>query len=159
MDRDLLALLARITDPDPLMRADAARQLGDLPAAAGTTALLNGLEDREWRVRAAAAASLGRLVVAEALYPLSQRLEDQRAEVRSAAAEALGALGSSDATASLVMALDRERDNEVCRLIARSLGVVGDDRALRPLQQLSGSKHWALRHEAADARQRILDRG
>ena len=158
MDRDLTIQLARITDPDPLMRADAARRLKALPHPETVSALLKALSDGEWRVRAAASASLGVLGDRRALFPLCQRLEDQRGDVRRAAAEASAALGNTDATVSLIMALDRERDNECCRLIVRALGAVGDDRALRPLQRLSGSNHWALRREAADAAKEILGR-
>ena len=54
MDRELTVQLARITDPDPLMRADAAKRLAVLPALETVSALLNALNDSEWRVRAAA---------------------------------------------------------------------------------------------------------
>ncbi len=158
MDRELTVQLARITDPDPLMRADAAKRLAVLHAPETVSALLNALNDSEWRVRAAAGASLGALGDRRALFPLCQRLEDQRGDVRRAAAEALAALGDPDATAPLIMALDGERDSETCRLIVRALGAVGDDRALLPLQRLNGSSHWALQREAADATKEILRR-
>ena len=159
MNRELTVQLARITDPDPLMRADAARRLATLHDADAVNALLNALNDGEWRVRAAAGASLGALGDKRAVFPLCQRLEDKRGDVRRAAAEALAALGDPDATVPLIMALDRERDSETSRLIARALGAVGDDRALRALQLLSGSNHWALRREAAEATKAILGRG
>lgn len=159
MDRDLTIQLARITDPDPLMRADASRRLAAWRDPHVVTALLNALDDNEWRVRAAAVASLGTHGNRRALFPLCQRLEDPRGDVRRAAAEALAALGDRAATAPLIMALDGERDSETCRLMVRTLGAVGDDRALRSLQRLSGSSHWALRREAAAAAKEILARG
>ncbi|HRX01543.1 MAG: HEAT repeat domain-containing protein [Anaerolineae bacterium] len=159
MDRELTVQLARITDADPLMRADAARRLSASQDPIAVTALLNALDDGEWRVRAAAVASLGVLGDRRAVFPLCQRLEDPRGDVRRAAAEALAALGDSNATVPLIMALDGERDSETCRLMVRALGTVGDDRALRSLQRLSGSGHWALRREAADSTKKILARG
>ncbi len=159
MDRELTIQLARITDPDPLMRADASRRLAAWRDPQVVTALLNALDDNEWRVRAAAGASLGALGDRSAVFPLCRLLEDQRGDVRRAASEALALLGDSDATVPLIMALDGERDSETCRLMVRALGALGDDRALRSLQRLSGSSHWALRREAAAAAKEILVRG
>jgi HEAT repeat protein len=156
--RELTVQLARLTDPDPLMRVDAAQRLAALGDPSTLPALLKALTDPEWRVRVAAAGGLGTLGDRRAVIPLCTRLEDVKGEVRRSAAEALAALGDPDATASLVMALDKERDNETCRLLVRALGVVGDARALRSLQRLTGSGHWALRREATAATKAILDR-
>lgn len=156
--REINALLARITDPDPLTRLDAAQRLGQLRQAAGGPALLNALSDQEWRVRAAAAEGLGRLGALQAMVALCQRLDDPKTEVRRAAAYALDALGAHEATASLIMALEREQDPEARRLMIRALGNVGDDRALRPLLHLCGDKHWAVRREASAAASRLKER-
>jgi HEAT repeat protein len=156
--RGLAALLARITDPDPLMRADAAERLGALGDATALPALVNALQDREWRVCAAAAGALGRLGDARATVPLCQSLDHRKAEVRRAAAGALEALGDGTATAALILALERERDYETQRLLIRAVGTVGDDRALHPLQKLAGAKHWAVRREAATAAARLMKR-
>lgn len=156
--RELNAQLARITDPDPLIRLDAAGRLGNLDRPEAVPALVQALSDRESRVRAAAAKSLGMLAAPEGVIPLCQQLGDQRVEVRRAAAVALATLGDVQATVSLIMALEAERDGEARRLLARALGQVGDRRALRPLQQLTGDKHWAVRREAAAAVQQVLAR-
>lgn len=156
--RTLNALLARITDPDPLMRLDAAERLGPLGEAEAVPALIKALNDREWRVRAAAAASLGQLASSQAVVPLCGQLGHSRAEVRRAAAAALDAIGDGQATALLILALDSERDAETRRLIVRTLGNLGDERALLPLRRLSGDKHWAVRREAAAAVQRLMER-
>lgn len=157
MERELSAQLARITDPDPLVRQDAARRLGSLDSS-GATALVAALGDREWRVRAAAAESLGQLGHRQAVFPLCQQLSHSRSEVRRAAITALESIGDGDATASLIMALDDERDGETRRMIARALGRLGDDRALAPLQRLTGDPHWAVRREAAAAAERLIKR-
>lgn len=156
--RELNAQLARITDPDPLIRLDAAGRLGRLARPEAVLVLIHALGDEEPRVRATAAESLGRQGAGDAVIPLCQRLGDQRVEVRRAAATALGSLGDVQATASLIMALETERDGETRRLMARALGEVGDRRALRPLQHLTGDKHWAVRREAAAAVQHVLSR-
>ena len=160
MDRALSAQLARVTDPDPLMRLDAAERLGalgHLGDEAGA-ALINALRDEEWRVAAAAATSLGRLADRRAAIPLCQQLGHARTEVRRAAAAALSAIGDGQATASLIMALDSERDGEARRLIVVALGNVGDERALAPLKRLSGDPHWAVRREATAASAKLLAR-
>ncbi|MEA3337426.1 MAG: HEAT repeat domain-containing protein [Chloroflexota bacterium] len=158
--RELDAQLARITDPDPLMRLDAARRLGqlDAPGPDGTAALITALNDREWSVRAAAAEGLGRLESDSALFSLCEQLEHPRTEVRRAAVNALDAIGDRQATAPLILRLERERHNETRRLIVRALGRLGDDRALGPLQRLRGDKHWAVRSEAVAASERIMTR-
>lgn len=158
MERELMAQLARITDPDPLMRADAASKLGALNGADTASALLNALNDREWRVRAAAAGSLGQLAERRATIPLCRLLGESRLEVRRAAVISLEQIGDVEATAMLLITLDTERDAETRRLIARALGRIGDRRALRPLQQLTGDKHWAVRREAAASVQRLIER-
>lgn len=158
MNRELEVQLARLTDPDPLMRADAAKRLGASQDPDAVPPLLNALGDEEWRVRAAASASLGILHDKRALFPLCKLLDDPRGDVRRAAAQALAALGDKDATAPLIIALEKERDPGTCRLIVSALAVVGDDRALRPLQRLSGSDHWALRREAAAAAKAVQNR-
>ena len=159
MDRELTIQLARITDPDPLMRADASRRLAAWRDPQVVTALLNALDDGEWRVRAAAGASLGAIGDRRAVFPLCRLLDDPKAEVRCAAIQALDTLGDPQVTASLMIALEREQDSEARRLIARTLGNIGDDRALRPLQRLNGDRHWAVRREATAATHRLLRRG
>lgn len=157
-ERELNAQLARITDPDPLIRLDAARRLGQMARPEAVLALMHALGDEEPQVRAMAAESLGSQGALDAVIPLCQRLGDQRVEVRRAAAAALGRLGDVQATASLIMALEVERDGETRRLLAQALGEVGDRRALRPLQRLTGDKHWAVRRAAAAAVQQVLAR-
>jgi HEAT repeat protein len=141
-----------------LTRLDAAGRLGRLARSEAVLALIHALGDQEPRVRATAAESLGTQGALDAVIPLCQLLGDPRVEVRRAAATALGSLGDVQATASLIMALEAERDGETRRLMARALGEVGDRRALRPLQHLTGDKHWAVRREAAAAVQQVLAR-
>jgi HEAT repeat protein len=158
MERELMAQLARITDPDPLMRADAASRLGAIGDGDAVPALLNALGDREWRVRAAAADSLGKVADCCATIPLCQLLSESRAEVRRAAIISLEQIGDVEATAMLLMALDEERDAETRRLLVRALGRIGDRRALHALRQLTGDKHWAVRREATASVQRLIER-
>lgn len=158
MNRDTEALLARVCDPDPLVRSDAADRLGTHGDVDAVPALIDALSDREWRVRTTAARGLERLTDTRAVFPLCRLLDDPKTDVRCAAIHALETLGDNQVTASLIIALDREQDGEAQRLIARALGTIGDDRALPALKRLSGDKHWAVRREATTAIHRILQR-
>lgn len=153
------AELARVCDPDPLVRSDAVVKLGMLGDAEAVPTLIEALNDREWRVRTAAARALERLTDTRAVFPLCRLLDDPKAEVRCAAIQSLDTLGDPQVTASLIIALEREQDSEARRLIARALGNIGDDRALRPLQRLNGDRHWAVRREASAATHRLFKRG
>jgi HEAT repeat protein len=82
-------------DPDPAVRAAAARALGGLPGAPSATALEGMLSDTEDAVGRAAAAGLARLAVStpEVLTKLGGALSANDARVRRRAAQALSLVG------------------------------------------------------------------
>jgi HEAT repeat protein/cyclophilin family peptidyl-prolyl cis-trans isomerase len=65
-------------DPSPQIRAEAARSLGDRPAARNVPHLLRALEDRDWVVRAVAAEALGSIGDARAVGPLIEAYRSTR---------------------------------------------------------------------------------
>jgi HEAT repeats len=91
------AARARFGDPDPRIRAWAARLLGAVGGEAHAAAVIGALEDPDGDVRAAAAIALGRLGHWPAAGPLAARLRDPVWRVRRDAASALRALGAPGA--------------------------------------------------------------
>jgi HEAT repeat protein len=107
---ELLETLQRLNSLEPLTRAHAARQLGQISnaQAAVITCLLAALQDENLMVRTAAAESLGTTGSDRAIGPLISRMRDRQEDrdVRSRAAEALGRLQAAEAVDVLIVALN-----------------------------------------------------
>jgi HEAT repeat protein len=89
----LPALVARLSDPEPELRANAARALGSIGSPGALAALCERTRDPVWQVRSTAAQALGRIGDAQAIPSLVGRLVDVAWWVRFNAAEALFHLG------------------------------------------------------------------
>lgn len=95
------ALLARVTDPDLLVRLaaiDALRSLGEAMTPAVQQALVDQLKDTNWTVRMVAEqslAGLGDAMPQSVQQAVVERLDDGDSSVRETAIQALGALGSA----------------------------------------------------------------
>lgn len=87
------AALERCADPDPRVRAGAARVLGGIGGESTVASLEAMLDDDDARARAAAAASLGQLRHWPVAVSLQRCLRDPSWDVRRAAALALRGLG------------------------------------------------------------------
>lgn len=86
----------RVADPDPELRATAARVIGKLADSASMPALTTLLSDPEWFVRAAAAKAFDSLRVDEAAFKALRRsLSDETWWVRVNAAHALAQQGDA----------------------------------------------------------------
>lgn len=97
-------LIGYLNDPDPEIRAQAARMLGDVKSKTGGDSLIPLLEDEEPRVRFFAAEALGRMGLREAVEPIVKMLEANDEEdhyLRLAGAIALERIGDEQAIASL----------------------------------------------------------
>lgn len=96
------ALIGRLgEDRWPLVRATAARSLGELPASPRVdAALAAALEDESAHVRRPVVLALGARGALRFAKPVAERLEDrdEKAEVRAAAAMALGRMCATDQT-------------------------------------------------------------
>jgi HEAT repeat protein len=87
------ALAGLLGDPDPLLRSEAARGLGQIGGKAARQALLDAAASGDALVRAAAADGLGVLLAtAETVAALASLLDSRDAAVRQSAAEALARL-------------------------------------------------------------------
>ena len=87
------ALIAKLGDPEPELRASAARALGSIGSPQALGALCERTRDPVWQVRSTAAQALGRIGDAQAIPTLAGRLIDVAWWVRFNAAEALFRLG------------------------------------------------------------------
>jgi HEAT repeat protein len=85
------ALAGLLGDPDPLLRSEAARALGQIGGRAARLALLDAVQAGNPVAQAAAADGLGALpATAETITALAGLLESRDPAVRQSAAEALG---------------------------------------------------------------------
>jgi hypothetical protein len=89
------ALIAKLGDPEPELRANAARALGSIGSPQALAALCERTLDPVWQVRSTAAQALGRIGDTQAIPSLTGRLVDVAWWVRFNAAEALFRLGYS----------------------------------------------------------------
>jgi HEAT repeat protein len=141
------ALAALLGDPDPLLRSEAARGLGQIGGKAARQALLDAAASGGALVQAAAADGLGALpATAETVAGLAGLLESRDDAVRQSAAEALARLdppppardGSSPAPAiqaALLQLLSGDEAAMVRRAAVLALARWGDtsvDAALAP---------------------------
>lgn len=92
-------------DENGLVRAAAARALGEQGQYDSTASLVAALCDVEWRVRASAALALGKLRKPISLGPLVQLLYDEDESVRATAVWALGQLETCTPVEILEVAL------------------------------------------------------
>ncbi|MBI4711735.1 MAG: HEAT repeat domain-containing protein [Planctomycetes bacterium] len=94
-------------DPDPLVRALAARYVGKFNYKEGTPALIKALADPSPYVRQDAAVALGEIGDTSAVTPLLKTLEDDTSsEVRRSTAQSLGKIGDSKAVDGLIHHLE-----------------------------------------------------
>jgi bilin biosynthesis protein len=85
-------LISALTDPESLIRAEAASGLGQLTNASAVPHLILALRDSDVDVRKSAASALGKVGDASALEPLRATLADQQEVVRVLAKVAIAQL-------------------------------------------------------------------
>jgi HEAT repeat protein len=127
--KDAKALLARLGDQLPGVRADAAEGLGKLKDPTATARLKALLADPEPAVRRAAAIGLASLGDEAICREFVKALIDPSAKVVAGAAEALGLAGYAPAVLYLLKAYRTEHPR-VAAAIATALGRLGDRQAV-----------------------------
>ncbi len=157
------ALLAMLSDLDPIVRAAAAHSLGDRGEAAAVDPLCAVLAaDWSHRVVEAAAYALGQIGDPRAVTPLLRTLRDAglSGEARGMAAEQLANLHDESTGAALTAALV-DPTAKVRFWSAFALGEMGWHGALPILEQLAATDTeqvpgwWSVAKEAADAIDKI----
>jgi len=112
-DLVLREVLARLDDPSPEVREEAARALGRIGSREATEELVSRLSDPFSAIRIEAARALGRIGDERALPALAALMGDLSPELRAACAEAIGGIGGEAARNVLLDALGDEADRRV----------------------------------------------
>ncbi len=142
------SLMAVLGDDD--VRWAAADALLHFKSDAVTAQLVNTLSrDKKSKRRAAAAYALGRFNVAAAYEPLLAALRDGNVEVRIRACAAVAAYGDRAGVEPLIVNLKTDKDWRGRLAAVRALGLVRDDRSVRPLGAALNDKKAAVRAGAA----------
>lgn len=105
--------------------------------------------DKKAKRRATAAYALGRLRDAAAFRPLVAALADRDADVRARACAAVAAYGDAAGVEPLIGNLKNDKDWRARVAAARALGVVRDERSVRPLSEALGDERPEVRAAAA----------
>ncbi len=147
--RDVIpAIRKRLEDPEPEIRAAAARALAEFGTDDALPALQANLRQIHVMYVLASIDSMARLGRREAVSTLHPLTEDSTLEVREKAVWALGRLGAPDSAPRLAAALD-DRFNEIRAAAAEALGRMGGH--TEKLRGLVGHPYIPLRRAAAEA--------
>ncbi|MEM3031127.1 MAG: HEAT repeat domain-containing protein [Candidatus Micrarchaeia archaeon] len=152
-DKAVPALIECLNDGNREVRGNATEALGHMKDRRSVPALIEKLEDENARVRFSAALSLGRIGDARALPALRKALlEDPDVMVRTYAAASIGVIGDltkdKSGAPALIKAL-RDKEIEVVRTAASSLGRLKDEGAVLPLTALLSHENNFVRSDAA----------
>lgn len=105
--------------------------------------------DKKAKRRATAAYALGRFRDAAAFQPVLRALGDRDADVRARACAAAAFYGDSAAVEPLIANLQNDKDARGRLAAAQALGVVRDERSVRPLSEALSDKNVEVRAAAA----------
>jgi len=158
--RDGAALVVRLDDPDPAIRARAAFALGSVQDSAEVAALVDALADPEARVRADAAFALGQTADSTAAPALLAALDGEAD--RGVRTELLEALGKTGGAASLARVAGLEVDPGERFALAGALQRyasrgIHNPAAIDRLARMLGDEDPAVRARAAHALARMPD--
>ncbi|MCJ7663336.1 MAG: HEAT repeat domain-containing protein [Desulfobacterales bacterium] len=146
-------LIGGLQAEKPLVRRDAAEQLGKAKDARGVEPLIQALRDEDEGVRREVTKALGEIGDSRALKPLGEMLEDTDEFVRVNALGALERIGGDEAVDLIVAGL--KNANPLVRMSASaSLGRIGNKRAIPTLEGVA--KNDALSYVRFAAEQALV---
>jgi HEAT repeat protein len=129
-------LIRDLKDDNPIVRWQAAEQLGRAQDVRAVEPLTEALRDRDEGVRREVTKALGKIGSARSVEPLGRMLEDTDEFVRMNALWALENVGGDEAVNLIIAAL--KNDNPLVRMnAAASLGRKGSRQALGPLEEVA----------------------
>lgn len=142
-------LLEAMADPDPLAREMIVRAVGEIEDPRALPALLEVAGGDSAEVRAAAVRALSDLAESpEARRAVERALDDEVGWVREAAVAALGEMARDEQAAVALLPLLRDGQAAVRAGAARSLGLLGDPRAIDGLVAATRDPEPAVRSMA-----------
>jgi HEAT repeat protein len=129
-------LIRNLQDEKPLIRGEAAEQLGRLKDVRAVEPLTEALRDEDEGVRREVTKALGEIGDSRAVKPLEKMLGDTDEFVRMNALWALERIGGDEAVDLIIVAL--KNDNPLVRMKAStSLGRTGNIKAIGPLEEVA----------------------
>jgi hypothetical protein len=141
-------LINDLQDEKPLVRWQAAEQLGRTKDARAVEPLIEALGDGDEGVRREVAKALGEIGSPRAVEPLGGMLEDPDELVRLNTLAALENIRGDEAITLIITAL--KNDNSLVRMnAAASLGRIGDSRAAGPLKEVAATDTLSYVRSAA----------
>jgi HEAT repeat protein len=141
-------LINDLQDEKPLVRWQAAEQLGRTKDARAVEPLIEALGDGDEGVRREVAKALGEIGSPRAVEPLGGMLEDPDELVRLNTLAALENIRDDEAITLIITAL--KNDNSLVRMnAAASLGRIGDSRAVGPLKAVAATDTLSYVRSAA----------
>ena len=118
-------VIARLDDPDPEVRQEAARALGRIGSHEALDALVQRLRDPNSTIRPDAARALGQIGSPDAVPALIEALSAGSVELEEACAQALGAIGDRAARSRLRRLLQEKRTERVFVSSAEAMSKLG----------------------------------
>jgi HEAT repeat protein len=141
-------LIRDLQDEKPLIRWQAAEQLGRAKDARAVGPLIEALGDGDEGVRREVTKALGEIGSSRAVEPLGRMLEDPDELVRLNTLAALEKIRSDEAITLIISAL--KNDNSMVRMnAAAALGRIGDSRAAGPLKEVAATDTLSYVRSAA----------
>jgi HEAT repeat protein len=141
-------LISDLQDEKPLVRWQAAEQLGRAKDARAVEPLIEALGDGDEGVRREVTKALGEIGSSRAVEPLGRMLEDPDELVRLNTLAALEKIRGDEAITLIITAL--KNDNSLVRMnAASSLGRIGDSRAVGPLKAVAATDTLSYVRSAA----------
>jgi len=129
-------LIKDLEDETPVVRWQAAKQLGRIQNARAVGPLIEALEDTDAGVRREVTKALGEIQDPQAIKPLGKMLDDREEFVRVDTLHALEKIGGDEALDLITAAL--KNANPLVRVeAAASLGRIGDTRAVGLLEAVA----------------------
>jgi HEAT repeat protein len=134
--KGLEELIGDLQADKPLVRRDAAKQLGKAKDARGVVPLLEALRDDDEGVRREVTKALGEIGDASAVKPLGEMLDDPDEFVRVNALEALERIRGDEAVNLIISGLKNK--NALVRINACGyLGEMGNKKAITALEEVA----------------------
>jgi cyclophilin family peptidyl-prolyl cis-trans isomerase/HEAT repeat protein len=142
-------LIQGLGDRHALVRAYAARGLGELGEDRALFPLISVLADEDWRVVVSSARALGESGDGRALEPLVHLAESENEHIALTALQALGKLGGIRARDALAKSVESE-NWRIAAAAAKALALADSAGAFPILREMLGSSNHRLRAASAE---------